>query len=246
MNLKGKVAIVTGGASGIGEACVLTFVDAGAKVLIADSNAERAHEVAETARGRNGEVEVCALDVSQEDEVKAMVALAEEKFGGLDCAVNSAGIGQPATSMLETPASLWNRMWEVHALGTALCMRYQIEAMLRRGSGSIINISSGSGLYGTPKLAAYSTVKHGIVGMTKSAAVEFGPQQVRVNALCPGLIIAPLSSSTGDWKSIITNPMGRPGQPHEVADAALWLASDRSSFVTGQAIAVDGGREAGI
>lgn len=246
MRLDGKIAVVTGGASGIGEATVMAFAEAGARLIVADRNEELGRKVACAVQAAGGEAEFFGLDVADEQAVARMVELAERRFGGLDCAVNSAGIAGTRLPMLDTPTAMWTRVWEVDGLAIAFCLKYQIAAMLKRGGGSIINIASGAGLFGVSQLAPYSAAKHAVIGMTRSAALEFGKSNVRVNAICPGLVQTPINGSSGfDWATVCNNPLGRVGQPHEIADAALWLASDRSTYVTGQAIPVDGGLFAG-
>jgi NAD(P)-dependent dehydrogenase (short-subunit alcohol dehydrogenase family) len=249
MRLDGKVAVVTGGASGIGEASSIALAEAGARVVVADVNEELGQNVAAAIREKHGEAQFFAVNVTDENAVAAMVAFAEERYGGLDCAVNSAGAGAPPQPLIDTPTEVWRRVWELCMLGVAFSMRYEAAAILRRGKGSIVNIASDSGLYGTAQLGPYCSAKHGVVGATKCAALEFGPKNLRVNAICPGVIDTPAmkraAASGINWNEVVPNPMGRMGQPHEIADACLWLVSDRSSFVNGQAISIDGGLYAG-
>jgi len=250
VNIQDKVVIVTGGASGIGEACAIAFADAGAKVLIADKNERLGKEVAAALKHRGKEAEFVVTDVADEQAVAKMVARAVEVFGGLDGAVNAAGIPPNAMPIQEITAEELRRNFDTMLFGVGLCMKYEVRALLARGAGSIVNISSAGGLYGVSSLGAYIAAKHGVVGLTRSAALELATMGVRVNAICPGLIDTPqyhgLKESGADWSVIVKRcPMNRFGEPSEVADVALWLLSAKSSYVTGQAIAVDGGLTAG-
>ncbi|HTA93129.1 MAG TPA: SDR family NAD(P)-dependent oxidoreductase [Polyangiaceae bacterium] len=246
MNLSGKVIVVTGAASGIGEACARTFAENGAKLVLADRDAVRGQAVAAEIVGRRGAAVFVATDVTDEEAISAMVDLAVREFGGLDGAVNAAGIAGAPAFVTDLTAARWRLDFEVMLLGVALCMKYEIPAMQRRGGGSIVNIASTGGLGGVPMMASYSAAKHGVIGATKAAAVENATAGIRVNALCPGLIDTPLfrgkADEGADYSAVVkTVPMGRLGQPSEIADAAFWLLSSRSSFVTGQTIVVDGG-----
>jgi NAD(P)-dependent dehydrogenase (short-subunit alcohol dehydrogenase family) len=243
MRLDGKVAVITGGASGIGEACAYAFTEVGGKVVIADRNEKRAQMVLAGLRERGREAEFIKLEVTDEASVKAMVDFAEERFGGLDCAVNCAGYANPRQPFVEIPTQKWVEIWQVCTMGVISSMRHEIPALLRRGGGAIVNIASDAGRFGIPQMGPYVTAKHGVVGVTRSAAAEFGCNNIRINAVCPGLIATPLAEAAPvDWSTVAPNPMGRVGKPHEIADAALWLVSSRSSFVSGQAISVNGGR----
>uniref|UniRef100_A0A0D4ZZY8 3-oxoacyl-[acyl-carrier protein] reductase n=1 Tax=Sphingomonas sp. JE1 TaxID=1628059 RepID=A0A0D4ZZY8_9SPHN len=245
MDLTGKVAIVTGGGSGMGEACAHLFVRAGASVVVADRDAVKAEAVANAISAGGGKAVGSTTDVSAENQIEAMVALAIDRFGGLDCAVNAAGIACAPSSVQDASIENWHLNLSVNLLGVALAMKHQIPAMVKRGGGSIINISSTGGLDGVPMMAPYVAAKHGVLGATKCAALENARHNIRVNAICPGLIDTAMFRNTltegTDWSQFITCPMGRLGEPSEIADVALWLASRRSSFVTGQAICVDGG-----
>jgi NAD(P)-dependent dehydrogenase (short-subunit alcohol dehydrogenase family) len=246
MNLTGKVIIVTGAASGIGAACALVSAESGGKVVLADRDAARGQAVAEEIMAKGGHAAFIPTDVTDERAIEAMVAFAVEKFGGVDGAVNAAGIAGMPANIVDMPAAEWRTNFEVMLLGVALCMKHEIPAMQKRGGGSIVNIASTGGLDGVPMMAPYSAAKHGVVGASKSAALETAAAGIRVNALCPGLIDTTLfrnkADEGADYSSVVRNvPLGRLGQPSEIADAALWLLSSRASFVTGQAICVDGG-----
>jgi NAD(P)-dependent dehydrogenase (short-subunit alcohol dehydrogenase family) len=250
MNLKGKVIVVTGAASGIGEACAHGFGESGAYVVLADRDEARGMAASKAIVAKGGRASFIATDVTDENAIRTMVDHAVAEYGGLDGAVNAAGIAGMPANTTDLTAADWRINFEVMLLGVALCMKYEIAAMLKNGGGSIVNIASTGGLGGVPMMAPYSAAKHGVIGATKTAALENATAGVRVNALCPGLIDTPMfrnmADEGADYSSIIkTVPMGRFGQPSEIADAALWLLSSRSSFVTGQSIVVDGGLIAG-
>ena len=251
MNLTDKVIVITGGASGMGEACGHTFTGLGAKVVLGDRDEPRGRAVAAAINAAGGVAEFLKVDVTDESALKAMVDLAVDKFGGLDGAVNAAGIAGIPTNVAELEAKPWRINFEVKTLGVALAMKHEIRAMLKRGGGSIVNIASTGGLDGVPMMAPYSAAKHAVIGATKSAAVETAASGIRVNALCPGLIDTPMfrnkASDGADYSGVSRKvPMGRFGTASEIADVALWLLSARSSFVTGQAICVDGGLLVGV
>jgi NAD(P)-dependent dehydrogenase (short-subunit alcohol dehydrogenase family) len=246
MNLTDKVIVITGAASGMGEACAHLFSKEGAKVVLADRDQIRGRNVAAAVNSSGGVAEFIATDVTDEKAVEAMVELAVRKFGGLDGAVNGAGIAGSPTPVVNLSVADWRTNLDIMLLGVALCMKYEIAAMLKRGGGSIVNIASVGGLDGVPFMAPYSAVKHGVVGATRSAALETAAAGIRVNALCPGLIDTPmyrnLLAQGVDYSGVVRNiALGRPGTAGEVADTALWLLSARSSYVTGQAIVIDGG-----
>lgn len=245
--LRGKVAIVTGAGSGIGRAAAMALAAEGAAVVLADVAVERGEEVATEIRDKGGRALFVPTDISNDDEVAAAVAAAVTTFGGLDLAFNNAGIeGSPAITH-ECSVENWSRTLSVNLTGTWLCMRHEIPAMLRRGGGSIVNNSSVAGLVGFASIAAYTASKHGIVGLTKTAALEYAQQGIRVNAVCPGVIDTEMvqrftgGQSEAEAALLATEPVGRLGRPEEIAEAVVWLCSERSSFVTGQALAVDGG-----
>jgi NAD(P)-dependent dehydrogenase (short-subunit alcohol dehydrogenase family) len=246
MNLTDKVIVITGAASGMGEACAHLFSREGAKVVLADRDQVRGNNVTAAVNAGGGVAEFIATDVTDERAIEAMVELAVRKFGGLDGAVNSAGIASAPAPVVNLPAAEWRKNFDIMLLGVALCMKYEIAAMQKRGGGSIVNIASVGGLDGVPFMAPYSAAKHGIIGATKSAAFETARDGIRVNAICPGMIDTPLYRSQltegVDYSVVVKNiPVGRFGEASEIADAALWLLSGRSSYVTGQAIVVDGG-----
>ena len=246
MNLRDKVIVVTGAASGIGEACARLFAQEGAKVVLADRDEPRGKQVAAAIDSQGGGAQFIATDVTDEKAIEAMVGLAVKRWGGLDGALNAAGIAGNPAPVAELSAAEWHRNLDVMMIGVALCMKHEIAAMIERGGGSIVNIASLGGLDGVPMMAPYSAAKHGVIGVTKSAALETAAAGIRVNAICPGLIDTPLYRAKlaegVDYSGVVRNiALGRSGWASEVADTALWLLSARSSYVTGQPIVVDGG-----
>ena len=246
-SLRGKVAIVTGASAGIGRAAALALAAEGAKVVLADVDVARGEQVAREVSDKGGEALFLRTDVTDDDSVAALVAETVARFGGLDVAFNNAGIeGTPALTADCTPEN-WQRTLAVNLTGVWSCMRHEIPRMLERGGGSIVNMSSVAGLVGFATIPAYTASKHGVAGLTKTAALEYAGQGIRVNAVCPGVIDTEMverftgGQPEAEAAMVATEPVGRLGHPEEIADAVVWLCSDRSSFVTGQAIAVDGG-----
>ena len=246
--VEGKVALVTGAGSGIGRATAMTFASEGAAVVVADVNPEGGEETAGMVNGSGGEALFVETDVSKARDAEAMVAKAVEAYGRLDCAVNNAGIGTPVRARVhELPEDAWERVIDVNLKGVWLCMKYEISRMLSQGGGSIVNMASIAGLVGVSNSAAYTASKHGVVGLTKVAALEYAEQGIRVNAVCPGYIRTPAleRSSVRDPDlvagAVDRHPIGRLGEPDEIAGAVVWLCSDAASFVIGQVMSVDGG-----
>lgn len=245
--LKDRVALATGAGSGIGRATALVFAEEGAKVVAADIVAESVEETVELIRKAGGEAIAVTVDVSQAEQVEAMVKAAADTFGRLDCAFNNAGIeletGVPAYQFSQ---EAWDKMIAVNLTGVWLCMKYEIAQMLKQGGGAIVNTASIAGLTGRGGIA-YTATKHGVVGMTKTAALENATLGIRVNAVCPAAIdTAMVRHAMGmgpEIKQIIETmqPVGRIGRPEEVAQAVVWLCSDAASFTTGHALPVDGG-----
>lgn len=244
----GKTILVTGGGSGIGAAMVRAFAAAGANVAVADINTDTAEASAAAAREGGGIAEAFTVDVGEETSVKAMVGAVASRFGGLDVAANNAGIEANIVPLADLDIDNWRRVSDVNLSSVFYCMKYQIPLMLARGGGTIVNTASISGLIGGYSLAAYTATKHGVVGMSKAAAMDYGRSGIRINALCPGLVdtpfVAALPKPVMD-RLIFSIPMDRPGRPEEMAAAALWLCSDGASFVTGHAMVVDGGTSLG-
>jgi NAD(P)-dependent dehydrogenase (short-subunit alcohol dehydrogenase family) len=240
-----KVIIVTGGGSGIGEAAALRLAGEGARVVIADRNAEQGEAVVRRIESLGQSAKFVAADVSREADVQAMIAAALSEFGRLDGAYNNAGIGTMPAPITETSEADWRRVLDVNLTGVFLCVKEEIRAMLKSGGGTIVNMASVGGLRGVPMQAAYSASKHGVIGVTKTAAAEYAKNGIRVNAVCPGVVDTPATRGMGiDWNKIVPVPMGRIAKASEVAEMVFWLLSDRSSYVTGQAFAIDGGMTA--
>jgi NAD(P)-dependent dehydrogenase (short-subunit alcohol dehydrogenase family) len=245
--LQDKVALVTGGSSGIGKSAALAFAREGAKVAIADIQVDRGMETVNVIEEADGEAIFVKTDVSRHDEVEALIGRTVETYGRLDCAFNNAGIEGEQAKTAECTVENWNRVIDVNLRGVWLCMKYEILQMIRQGVGSIVNMSSVAGLVGYQNIPAYTASKHGILGLTKAAALEYATSGIRINAVCPGVIRTEMVErfTGGDTEAesqlIATEPMGRMGRPEEVAEAVVWLCSDAASFVTGHAMAVDGG-----
>lgn len=247
--LKDKVAIVTGAAMGMGEATARLFAEAGAKVVLADFNAEKGRSVADAITATGAEALFVETDISKSDQVEAMVAAAVERFGRLDAAVNNAALTPDNAPVAEFDEGYWDRLIAVDLKGTALCLKYELRQLISQGGGgSIVNISSVSGFRPQPNNIAYVAAKHGVVGMTKVAALENGPLGIRVNSVAPGAIDTPMLrgaleeiGTTAEEFAPALSVLNRFGQPEEIAQASLWLASDLSSYVTGTTLHVDAG-----
>lgn len=245
LDLEGKVALVTGGTVGIGKATAVAFAEAGAKVVITGRRAEKAPEALEAIAKAGGEGAYIQADVSKAGDVAALFKGAIARFGRLDCAVNNAAI-EAQKKFLDWDESEWDEMVGINLKGVWLCMKSEISHMLERG-GAIVNVSSVAGLLGFPLHAPYVAAKHGVLGLTRSAATEFAAQRIRVNTICPGAIATPMlekgfaEDPANAALAVSMNPMGRVGQPEELAHAAVWLCSDFASYVTGATLSVDGG-----
>ena len=240
----GKVAFVTGAASGIGKAAAVAFATEGARVAVADLTEDALRQTADAIKDAGGKVLVLACDVSRPEQVEAAVARTVEAFGRLDVAFNNAGVENKATPVAEIEVAEWDRILGVNLRGTFTCMKHEIAQMLRQGGGVVVNTSSGAGVRGVAGGAAYAASKHAIIGLTKSAALDYAKSNIRVNAVLPGNIKTPMMDrfTGGDLqKAIDLEPVGRLGKPEEIAEAVLWMCSDLGGFVTGAAISVDGG-----
>jgi NAD(P)-dependent dehydrogenase (short-subunit alcohol dehydrogenase family) len=245
--LEGKAALVTGGGSGLGRASAIALARAGATVTVADVNEDGGKETAALVyEEAGGDAEFVRADVTRPDDVAAMVDQAVARWGHLDCALNNAGMTGASAPTADYELDDWNRALALNLTGVFLCLKYELPAMLERG-GSIVNMASGAGLVGFPGLPAYVASKHGVVGLTKAAALEYASQGVRINAICPGSTRTPMLEGFmgGDEQveRMMTRavPLGRLGRPEEIAEAVVWLCSDAASFVVGHALAVDGG-----
>jgi NAD(P)-dependent dehydrogenase (short-subunit alcohol dehydrogenase family) len=243
---EGRVALVTGSGSGIGRASAIAFAAAGARVAVVDVDAARAEATAKAIAGAGGTAHAVVCDVTDEVSVAAMVAEIIATWGRLDFAHNNAGISPATGDTVVCTKADWDAILAVNLTGVWLCMHHEIPAMLAGGGGAIVNTSSGVGLKAFPGQPAYVASKHGVVGLTKAAALEFATRGVRVNAICPGTVLTPLVEQKlgilydKDFMRQ-ANPMKRFGEPEEIAAAAVWLCSDQASFVTGVALPVDGG-----
>ena len=242
---EGKVALVTGGASGIGEACVFTFARGGAKVAIVDLNAELGEKTATAVRQSGGEAAFFKVDVTDPQAVERMVADTIARFGRLDIAVNNAGIGGEAKPTGEYSLESWRKVIDTNLSAVFYCMRYEIPRMLEQGQGVIVNMASILGTVGYATAPAYVAAKHGVVGLTKSAALEYGKQGLRINSVGPGFIKTPLLAGALDEQAQAylsgLHAMGRMGEAQEVADLVAYLCSDEATFLTGGYYLVDGG-----
>ncbi len=246
-SLQGKAVLITGAGGGIGRATALAFAQAGARIVLADQDLAAAETTAGMVAAAGREAYAIQCDVTSPEQVESLVATACERLGGLDCAVNNAGIEASQEATARLPIATWDRTLAVNLSGVFYCMRAEITAMRARG-GSIVNLASALGLVGFAGAAAYVAAKHGVLGLTKSAALEYATRGIRINAVCPGFVETPMLERAG----IIHDPvrrgaieglhaMARLGRPEEVADAVLFLCSAKASFITGHALSVDGG-----
>jgi NAD(P)-dependent dehydrogenase (short-subunit alcohol dehydrogenase family) len=244
--LNHKITLVTGAGGGIGRATALVLAREGAKVLVSDISTRRGQETLSLVRDAGGEAEFFKADVSREADCSALVTAAVERWGRLDGAHNNAGISGQIVSVAEDTEENWDRTLAVDLKGVWLCMKYEIRQMLKQGGGSIVNTASTAGLLGAVRMGAYAAAKHGVIGITKTAALEYARQNIRVNAVCPGLVGTPpilkwLEDPGTRERLLGQEPIGRAGQPEEIGNAVAWLFSDAASFVTGAAFPVDGG-----
>lgn len=247
LQLASKVALVTGASSGIGRASALALAKAGAKVLVADIDSEGGEETVRLIKDAGGEAVFQRADVANANEVEAMVRQAVELWGRLDCAHNNAGIAEARVLTADLTEEVWDRTIDINLKGVWLCMKHEIRQMSEQGGGAIVNTASVVGLAGVRHQPAYVASKHGVVGLTKAAALEYARDDIRVNAVCPGPIRTPsLDSYMKEFPDVgrklrEDNPSSRVGESDEVARAVVWLCSDKSSYVTGHALTVDGG-----
>lgn len=245
-HLQGKVALVTGGASGIGRKVAEFYARDGARVVVSDVDQEGGKETVELIKSAGGQAVFVEADVSQPTACENLVSAAVNEFGQLDIACNNAGIGGEQNLTADYSLEGWEQVISINLSGVFYCMKYEIPAMLESGGGSIVNISSILGRVGFQAAPAYVSAKHGVLGLTKTAALEYGPQNVRVNAVGPAFIKTPMISALEEdeemYQALVgKHPIGRIGEPEEVAELVSWLSSEKASFVTGSYYPVDGG-----
>ena len=245
--LEGKVSLITGGGSGIGKASALAFAREGSKVVVAAVNVEGGEQTVRLIQDTGGEATFVRADVSNSGDVSDMVSHAVQTYNRLDCAFNNAGISGGRGRIHEYTEDDWSRVLNINLTGVWLCMKYEIIQMLKQGGGAIVNTASVMGLVGGSRSPAYGATKHGVVGLTKTGAVDYAQEAIRINAVCPGYIRTPmieqgiLSDPVAEERVVSRHPMHRLGTPEEIAEAVVWLCSDAASFVTGHAMTVDGG-----
>lgn len=245
-NAAGRVALVTGGSSGIGKATALAFARAGVKTAIADIQRDAGEALAAQIRAEGFEAQFVPLDVTSTAQVDGAIERVVAQYSRLDYAFNNAGVAtQRGGPIADFPEEEWDRILSINLKGVWLCMKYQCRQMLRQGGGSIVNTSSIMGLVSKTGLSAYSAAKAGVIGLTRSVAADYATSGIRVNAICPGGIVTPMTANPDIRESmarvVAATPMARMGEAEEIAETVLWLCSDKSSYMTGQALAVDGG-----
>lgn len=244
----GKVAFVTGAASGIGRATAVVFANEGARVAVADISDEGSRETARLIEEEGGQALAVKCDVTRSDDVKAALDKTIETFGRLDFAFNNAGVEQKNLTVVEIEEKEWDRLVDTNMRGVFLCMKYEIPLILKQGGGAIVNTSSGAGVIGIKGGSAYAATKHGVIGLTKSAALDYAAQNIRIDVVAPGYIATPMmdrftgGTPEGRAKVIAEEPVGRMGKPEEIAAAVVWLCSEAAAFVVGHAMVIDGGQ----
>jgi NAD(P)-dependent dehydrogenase (short-subunit alcohol dehydrogenase family) len=244
----GKVAIVTGAGSGIGRESARLFAAEGAAVLVTDVDDAGGAETVDLIAAAGGEGSFLRVDVTSESDVEGMVGAAVERYGGLDCAHNNAGISDPPVDFTDMTLESWNRMLAIQLTGTFLCMKHELRQLLAAGGGAICNTASGAAFVPAPGQVHYTSAKHGVLGLTRQGASDYARQGVRVNAVCPGVVDTPMLQRFMASDPVMAEllptlpPPGRMATPREIAECAVWLCSDRSSYVSGVSMAVDHGQ----
>jgi NAD(P)-dependent dehydrogenase (short-subunit alcohol dehydrogenase family) len=248
--MAGKVAFVTGAGTGIGRAAAVAFAREGANVVVMGRSEAPLRESAGLIEAEGGRALAVVADVSRAEEVKEALAETMRVFGRLDYAFNNAGVEQPSMALADIPEEEWARIMSTDLYGVFICMKYQIPLMQRQGSGVIVNTSSGAGVKGFKGQGAYAAAKHGVIGLSKSAALDYAASNIRINAVCPGMVDTPMmdrftgGTAAGRKAAIDQEPVGRAGRPEEIGATVVWLCSEASSFITGAAIVADGGQTA--
>ena len=242
-NFEDKVSLVTGAGSGIGRATAIAFALSGAKTVVSDIDVSKGKETVEIIKKSNGEAIFVQADVSVSDEVAKMVELTVNTYGKLDYACNNAGISIPARLTADHTENEWDQVIDTNLKSVWLCMKYEIPEMLKQSTSAIVNTASVAGLIGTSLFAAYTASKHGVIGLTKTCALDYAKTGLRINAVCPGFTKTPILDSSPDTVAILEKsiPMGRMATPEEIANTVLWLCSDHASYVNGHSMLVDGG-----
>ena len=253
MLLQDKVVIITGGGSGIGRASALLFSEHGARIIVANRNQEKGLETLSLIQNNGGTAEFVQTDIQQEEDIQNLIAIAISNYNRIDCAFNCAGYEGERTALINTETIQWNDIFNTNTRGTFLLLKYEIPAMVKTGGGTIVNMSSISGLIGRPGRSAYNASRAAIINLTKTAALESIKKGVRINAVAPGATNTDIFARMTDglikekvkqYEKI--HPIGRIAEPREIAEAFLWLLSDKSSFVVGHSLMVDGGLSAGV
>jgi NAD(P)-dependent dehydrogenase (short-subunit alcohol dehydrogenase family) len=249
ISFENKVALITGAASGLGLATAKAFAESGASVAMADWNEKAVHSAAEELAAQGYKTLAIRCDVAEDAQVEAMVKETVATFGQLDAAYNNAGVQNVLAETADSSRDDYDRVMGINLRGVWICMKFELQQMRKQGSGAIVNCSSLGGLIGGARRGIYHAAKHGVIGFTKSAALEYAMRGIRVNDVCPGMIQTPMSDQMiaegqGEELNAMLKtyvPMGRLGRPEEIADAVLWLCSSAASYVTGQSISIDGG-----
>jgi len=245
-----KVAVITGGATGIGKSTAMLLARKGIKVVISGRREAAGQKAVEEIRARGGDAAFIAVDVDREAHVRRLIEFAIEKFGRLDLAVNNAGISNETKTIGDSDPAKFQAMLQTNVMGVYLCMKYEIQQMLKNGGGSIVNLASIAGLNGIPYAGPYAATKHAVVGLTKSGALDYATQNIRINAVAPGaiktdIIAGSIAQGQYDEATISAmHPMARMGNPEEIARGIAWLLSDEATFVTGHVLNIDGGFQA--